>query len=759
VAVVAGLGAAVAAAPGLPNWLIALAPCLPAAVWAAARFGPPGAAAANLLTAGVVSALVLGGVVGDDRLSVALFAAVVGLTAVCVGATAAERDEAVRAAAAGRERFRALLAHGHDIVGVLGPDGRAEYLNEAAARLTGHPPDWLLGGDPLNSVHPDDLPGVRAALARAAAAPGVPVTVELRFRRADGGWAWFEAVATDLRADPAVGGVVVNARDVTARKEAERAAAETEARFRNLFEAAPVAIWEEDLSAVGGWFDRLRAAGVTDLRAHLAARPDEVAAAVGMIRVRAVNRAAVEMNAARDAADLVANLPRLFTPSALASVVDILAGLWDGRTTVRAENRAVRLDGTPIDLVLRLAVPEAGGRPDLSRAVLITLDVTEQKRLEREGREAAKLDAVGRLAGGIAHDFNNLLTVVTGFAEVLAAGLPPGSAEADAAGRITAAADRAAALTRQLLAFGRRHPAHPVPLDVAAVLRNLEPDLRRLAGPGVRLALRPAAGLPVVRADQGQFERVVANLAANAAEAMPAGGDLTVAAEAADGGVGGDDVPPGRYVVVSVSDTGPGIPDEVRPHLFEPFFTTKDVGQGPGLGLATVHGIVAQAGGHVRYETAAGRGTTFRVYWPAAGSPGQPPRTPPPPPPAPAATLGTVLLAEDDPAIRALSAQILTAAGWEVAAAGSGPDALARLAGLPAVDVLVTDVVMPGMDGRELADRVRAAAPGVRVVFVSGYAPSEVLPADLGPGEVFLPKPFTPDQLARAVRGVVGGGQ
>ncbi|MBX9585087.1 MAG: PAS domain S-box protein, partial [Gemmataceae bacterium] len=520
--------------------------------------GPAGAAAANLLTAGVVSALVLGGVVGDDRLAVALFAAVVGLAALCVGATAAERDEAVRAAAAGRERFRALLARGHDIVGVLGPDGRAAYLNEAAARLTGHPPDWILGGDPLNSVHPDDLPGVRAALARAAAAPGVPVTAELRFRRADGGWVWFEAIATDRSADPAVGGVVVNARDVTARKDAERAAAETEARFRTLFEAAPVAIWEEDLSAVGTWFDRLRAAGVADLRGHLPARPDEVMAAVGMIRVRAVNRAAVEMNAARDAADLVANLPRLFTPSARAAAVDLLAGLWEGRRVVRAEARAARLDGAPIDLVYHLAVPDPGGRPDLSRAVLITLDVTEQRRAEARGREAAKLDAVGRLAGGIAHDFNNLLTVVTGFAELLAAGLTPGSAEAEAAGRITAAADRAAALTRQLLAFGRRHPAHPVLLDVAAVLRNLEGELRRLAGPGVRLHLRAAAGLPAVRADQGHFERVVANLAANAAEAMPAGGDLTVAAEPADRGLGGDDVPPGQYVVVAVADTGPG---------------------------------------------------------------------------------------------------------------------------------------------------------------------------------------------------------
>ena len=633
-------------------------------------------------------------------------------------------------------------------------------------------------GDAIDFYAPEARPVIRAAIERGMTT-GEPWNLVLAFITDAGRRLWVNSIGQVEFRDEEPYRLYGTFQDVTERVEAERAIERSESRYRNLFESAPVAIWEEDLTAVSDWFAGLRLTGVTDLAAHLAANPGQVAAATQMIRIRDVNRAAVVMNRAADKAELAASLPRLLTPDTHVAFAAELVGLWNGQRTLRLESHATRLNGEPMDVVLHLRVPEVAGRP-ISPALFSSLDVTDQKRLEDQFRQAQKMEAVGRLAGGIAHDFNNLLTVINGFAELILVDAPPGTNVRELANHIRDAGTRAADLTRQLLAFSRKQPPTASPVDLAAVVAGLRPLLASLVGIEVQLATR-LTPVPPVLGDKGQFESVVMNLAVNARDAMPDGGTLTIASSVIEATAGdGSDVPPGRWVVLSVADTGTGIPEEVRPHLFEPFFTTKELGKGTGLGLPTVYGIVTTARGHVRYETTPGCGTTFAFIfrdrrdgrsarrahsgqWPAASNQERDdgPRARGPITRAEEWLLRCprqrILLVEDLPAVRRLSAQILSDAGYAVTEAEDGPDALEKLAALPAPpDVLMTDLQMPQMNGRELADRVRAAHPDVRVLFVSGFAPEEILPASSIADEAFLPKPFDPEELISAIRALAG---
>jgi signal transduction histidine kinase/CheY-like chemotaxis protein len=373
----------------------------------------------------------------------------------------------------------------------------------------------------------------------------------------------------------------------------------------------------------------------------------------------------------------------------------------------------------------------------------------ERERLEAQLRQAAKLEAVGRLAGGIAHDFNNLLTIIGGCAELLQYQVAAGSRAAGLAADILKASERAAGLTSQLLTFSHQKEVTLVPTDLNAVVAETAGLLARVIGPNVRLDTRLADGLPTVCGEAGLLHQVVMNLAVNAKDAMPDGGTLTIETGPA---------PDGR-VRLAVADTGHGMTDEVKARIFEPFFTTKDVGQGTGLGLAVVYGAVQALGGRVGVDSGVGRGARFEIDLPTDGGP---PAVPPAVAPPPAGRLGgvVVLLVEDNDLVRGLFAEGLVGEGATVLAASDGEHALKVLAGHPGrVDVLVTDVVMPGMGGRELADRVRADRPGVRVLFTSGYTADEVLrPGESpAPRPAFLQKPFALEHLTEAVRAALGG--
>ena len=427
------------------------------------------------------------------------------------------------------------------------------------------------------------------------------------------------------------------------------------------------------------------------------------------------------------------------------------------------EKRFLRRNGSVVWVYLNCSiVQDAAGRPLYLLAYL--RDVTERKNLEDQLRQAQKMEAVGQLAGGIAHDFNNLLTAIQGNAELLLTALDTRDPRRMDVLEIARAAHRAATLTRQLLAFSRKQVLQPRIVSLNGVVTDLTAMLRRIIGEDIELRLDLDAGLGRVLADAGQLEQVITNLSVNARDAMPQGGALTLRTRnvSADEIPAGDrEAPPllGELVALSVADTGTGMDERTQARLFEPFFTTKELGRGTGLGLATVYGIVRQSGGHIRVNTRLHEGSTFTVYLPLVEGDAEADATGHSPT-VPASGSETVLVVEDEEAVRALARRVLTAKGYRVLDAASATEAL-KLAdgGRRRLDLLVTDVVMPGMGGPALAEQLVAQQPGLRVLYISGYAEEAIRrQGTLAAGGALLEKPFTADELARRVRQALSAG-
>jgi two-component system, cell cycle sensor histidine kinase and response regulator CckA len=421
----------------------------------------------------------------------------------------------------------------------------------------------------------------------------------------------------------------------------------------------------------------------------------------------------------------------------------------------RAEYRMFRRDGQLIWINdSGSLVPGPDGR-SLLHGVL--LDVTEQKQLQVHLSHSQRMEAVGQLASGVAHDFNNLLTIIKGYSSLLM-DRNLGDEDAHAAREIQQAAERAAALTHQLLAFSRKQTLQPRVLDLNRIVHGLEMMLRRVLTENVELCIQTASDLGVVKADPVQMEQVLINLVVNARDAMPKGGKLTIATAPrevlSDCGEGESLMRAGSYVALSISDTGIGMDAETRSRIFEPFFTTKEVGKGTGLGLATVYGIIKQSNGQIEVESEPGKGATFRVSLPRVENEGVAPRK---------TTMteshkrgtGTILLAEDEPLLRELGQTILTQAGYEILTAPNAEALKSFVAEHDGkIDLLLTDVVMPGMSGPELVRLVRARWPEVRVLYMSGYADDEIEDLDRDAG--FLQKPFTPAELTAKIAEMIG---
>ena len=434
---------------------------------------------------------------------------------------------------------------------------------------------------------------------------------------------------------------------------------------------------------------------------------------------------------------------------------------WEGEPVSGFQTRWHRKDTQPVDLHLSLAATR-DAQGSATGYVLFANDVTAVKRLEQQFYRAQRMEAIGRLASGVAHDFNNLLTVISGFTAMALASLPADSPARADLEQVLKAAQSAAELTNQLLAFSRRQIQQPEPLDLNARLRETEKMLRRLLGEDIELRTKPGEGLRLICADPVRIDPVLLNLAVNARDAMPQGGwleietgnlELSEPRHLATG-----PAPPGAYVVLRVSDSGCGMDARVMAHLFEPFFTTKERGQGTGLGLSTVYGIVRQSGGHIGVRSAPGEGTTFEILFPAWSGELRPA---PAKPPAAEATPGgeTVLLVEDDPGVRSLAREVLERAGYRVLAVADPEQALAAAGSHPGpIDLLLTDLVMPGMSGRRLAGLLRQRRPEAKVLYCSGYLDEgAALNGGLEPGTPFLAKPFRPADLLRAVREALGG--
>jgi len=430
-------------------------------------------------------------------------------------------------------------------------------------------------------------------------------------------------------------------------------------------------------------------------------------------------------------------------------------GVWHGEMHNRRKSGEIFLEEAWISPVI-----DEEGRT--THFVAIKQDVTERVALEEQLRQAQKLEALGRLAGGIAHDFNNLLTVISGNGELLAGLLAKNDAARPLLADVRDAAERAATLTRQLLAFGRRQVLEPRVIDLNDVVRRAESILRRLIGENITLSSVLVPSAAAVLVDPGQIEQVLLNLAVNARDAMPRGGRLTIETREVELDAAYLRSHPyarsGRHVELAVTDTGFGMSEDVRSRIFEPFFTTKETGKGTGLGLAMVFGSIRQSGGHIEVESTVGQGSTFRIYLPRVSGPELPQAIGEVAPPGRGCE--TILLAEDEAAVRRIARIALERHGYRVIEAAEGRaafDAAERHDGR--IDLLVTDVVMPELGGRDLADRLRERRPGIGVLFLSGYIEDEIVREGISAsGATFLQKPFSTLDLVRKVRALLDRG-
>jgi PAS domain S-box-containing protein len=595
-------------------------------------------------------------------------------------------------------------------------------VNGAAVARYGYRRDEFLGMRITDIRPPEDVPALVADVARARTP--LQQSGGWRHRLKSGVLIDVEINSHTLRFADRPAALVV-AHDVTDRLRAERSLTESEARKAAMLEAALDAVVAIDDEGRITEFNPAAERTFGHRRADVVGRP--IAETIIPTGLRDRHR-------------------RGFARYLTTGVSTIL-----GR---RLQLTGLRADGVefPVELtVYRVPLP---GPPAFSAFIR---DLTEARRLEEQLLQTQKMDSVGRLAGGIAHDFNNLLTAISGFAE-LALGHPGIAPEVEKdLKQIQVAASRAAELTGQLLAFSRRQVMQPIALDLGEALHELSPMLQRLLGEDIRLNVSADPGLGNVLADPGQVSQVIVNLAVNARDAMPAGGRLTFEAANveldAEYAQGHAEVLPGPYVVLSVTDTGSGMDEATRARLFEPFFTTKEQGKGTGLGLATAYGIVRQSGGHIWVYSEQGRGTVFKVYLPRIEAVSGERTTPVV---RPRHTEGTesILVVEDDDSVRGFVRTVLESRGYRVVAAANADDAVEQAVGHDGpIGLLLTDVVMPGMSGADLAARIRDIVPDVKVLFVSGYTENTIVHHGvLDPGVSFLAKPFSPNTLAERVR-------
>ncbi|MGO8997866.1 MAG: PAS domain S-box protein [Polyangiaceae bacterium] len=633
----------------------------------------------------------------------------------------AERLVAEHARLRDRElRFRRLFESGVTGVTISDFDGNFKEANDAFLEMLGYTRAEMIAGalnweviTPHDSLVPDSED--RAQLR----ATGFLPLQERQYVHKDG-----RHIAA-LVGSAALEGTtecISYVTDISERRQSEDALRASEARYHALFDNAPFSIFLFDYETL-----RFLAVNEAAIRHYGYSRDEFLTMTLGDIRPR------------EDVPALMAGIARL-------SAGTTIAGTWKHR----------KKDGSVIDVEITVQKFDLGGK---RCGLAVAVDISERKRMEEQVRQAQKMDAIGSLAGGIAHDFNNLLSVILSYSSMLADDLKAEDPMRGDLEEISAAGTRAAVLTRQLLAFGRQQILQPRTIDLNGVIEGSVKMLRRVVGEDIELTVTRGA-IGKVSADPGQVEQVLMNLVVNARDAMPKGGKLTIETAnvqldsiyaASHAGV-----EPGAFVMFAVTDTGSGMDAETRARIFEPFFTTKEVGKGTGLGLSTVFGIVRQSGGHVWVYSELGHGTTFKVYFPQAGLGGEVAREVVHEPQTRRGS-ETVLLVEDEAPVRALVCAILERSGYHVLEAQNGGDALLLCEQHKAtIHLLLTDVVMPRMSGRKLAERLRPLRPDMKVLYMSGYTDDAVVRHGVLDSDVaFLQKPVTPETLTRKLREVL----
>jgi two-component system, cell cycle sensor histidine kinase and response regulator CckA len=646
--------------------------------------------------------------------------------------TCDERERAIQALRDSEERVRLLLNTTAEAICGTDIEGNCTFCNPSSLRLLGYDrPDDLLGKQMHRLMHHTRADGSPYPLeqcqihARSQIGEGSHADDEFLWRK-DGTSFPAEYWSYPVVRDGKPIGVVVTFLDITERKRAEQELRKTEARVRHLVESNIIGI------AIGDLNGNLIEANGAFLKLVGYSREDLLS---GEMRWDALT-------------------PPEYRDSDQRAVEQL-------RTTGIAsprEKQFLRKDSSRISVLI--GVTSLVGEDGVVEHVSCVVDISEQKKLEQQLRQAQKMEAIGQLAGGIAHDFNNLLSVIIGYSEILLDSAPREGKMRIQCEEIAKAGDRAASLTRQLLAFSRQQVLAPRVLNLNTVVIETEKMLKRLIGEDIELRTTLDPALSSVKADPGQIAQVIMNLAVNARDAMPEGGKLIIETSNAEI----DDVnalhylPPGgnRYVLLAVTDTGGGMDEETKSHIFEPFFTTKGIGRGTGLGLSTVYGVVKQSGGYLWASSELGHGSVFKIYLPRVDESVD---QSPPSQPAPEQYRGTetILLVEDEKSVRTLTRSILEDGGYTVIDASSGNHALAAATKHSGpIHLLLTDMVMPGMNGRMLAEKMIAVRPGIRVLYVSGYTGNISSYGDFLDVEVSLvQKPFSRITLLQKLREVL----
>jgi two-component system, cell cycle sensor histidine kinase and response regulator CckA len=611
-----------------------------------------------------------------------------------------------------------------DSVFVKDLQGRYLMINSAGAGFLGRSIDDVLGKDDAEVFSPEIGRAIMER-DRAVVRSGGVQTYEETATAAGVTRTYLSTKGPFRDANGEVVGLLGISRDITGRKRADEEMRQSQQKLSIHFEHTPLAVVEWDLE----------------------------------FRVVAWNPSAERIFGYSREEALGQHASFIVPPPFRQHVAAVWQGLLSGKGGTRSANDNLTKDGRIISCEwYNTPLVDESGR--VLGAASLAQDVTERVALEERLRQSQKMEAVGRLAGGVAHDFNNLLTVILGYSQIVAEGVPAGSRLADSTAQIKSAADRASGITRQLLAFSRKQVLSPRVINLNDIMLNLDSLLRRLIGEDIEVLTVPLNDLGSVKADPGQIEQVIMNLALNARDAMPRGGKLTLETtnEQLDESYarGHQPVEPGRYVMLAVSDTGHGMAPETQARIFEPFFTTKEVGKGTGLGLSMVYGIVKQSGGYIWVYSEPDRGTTFKIYLPRVDQPAE-------------ATDGenrpksvqrgteTILLVEDDSQLRQLSSSVLAHCGYKMLVAGSPEEGLAICkANHRDIHLLITDVVMPRMNGRQLAEQIAQVAPNIKVLYISGYTSNAIVHYGvLDPDLWFLPKPFTLSALMAKVREVL----
>jgi two-component system, cell cycle sensor histidine kinase and response regulator CckA len=620
-------------------------------------------------------------------------------------------------------KYRLLAENVRDVVWTMDLEGRVTYISPSIKVQSGYLPEELCNQSLTFMLMPESAERVVALIREQLSRPRDQqdefAILELREKVKSGSYIDVEANASWLRdANGNPIGFVGVTRDITARKHAEQQLRESEERFRALVSLASegIVIHENGLIV-----DANQAA------ADFAGFPDPES----LIGKHAVN-----------------DVP--FTPESKTALRHNISSV--SPETANAE--ILRPDGTRIHLLLRGRAMMLRGR--LSRIVSL-LDITDLKYAQEQLAQASKMEAIGRLAGGVAHDFNNLLTTILGYSEMIQSQLADGDPIRPEIAEIHKAGERAASLTQQLLAFGRKQIIKPMVIDLNATLKEARRILERLIGENIPLVFDLASDLGRIKVDPHQIDQVLLNLAVNSRDAMPHGGTLTITTanvELSGANHAHFEILPGSYVALSIADTGAGMDGEIRAKLFEPFFSTKEKGKGIGLGLAMVYGIAKQNGGAVAVDSEPRAGTVFRIYLPRVDDPltagTQPHRLASP------AGNETVLLVEDNDMVRHLAQQILVRLGYMVLEACNGNEAIRISTKHPAIHLLLSDVIMPGMNGVDLYGLLKKTCPGMKAMFMSGYAEDVIMRQDVLPaGAEFIQKPFNMEDLAIRIRQVL----